>query len=184
MFKYHLVQRPCNKQGHLPRDQVAQTPIQSNLDRFKEWGIYRESTGFLFFPLHIKHLTVNYSGSCRKTSDIPMMVQDRLLNMVGQVFGLLLWVKVRVKKERKRGLEEIRMVSWVPDESLFLAAHLFTLFWRNRFCIEACFASSLLYISLHFFELFLTPHWHCTKGKWQGNPETPKEARGSFPGGN
>lgn len=66
---------------------------------------------------------MKYSGSCWKTSDIPMMVQDRLLNMVGQVFGLL-W-EVRVKKERKMGLEEIRMVSWAPDESLFLAAHLF-----------------------------------------------------------
>lgn len=66
---------------------------------------------------------MNYRGSCWKISDIPVVVQDRLFNIVGHVFGLL-W-EVRVKKERKRGLEEIRMVSWAPDENLFLAAHLF-----------------------------------------------------------
>ena len=31
IFKAHLVQYPCNKQGHLPRDQVAQSPVQPHL---------------------------------------------------------------------------------------------------------------------------------------------------------
>jgi len=36
-FKGHLVQPPCNEQGHLPLDQVAQSPIQPDLVRFKQW---------------------------------------------------------------------------------------------------------------------------------------------------
>ena len=42
-FKRHLVQPPCNDQGHLPLDQVAQSPVQSDLECFQGWGIYHLS---------------------------------------------------------------------------------------------------------------------------------------------
>ncbi|KAK4822534.1 hypothetical protein QYF61_015540 [Mycteria americana] len=42
-FKGHLVQPPCNKQGHLQLDQVAQSPVQPDTERFQGWGIYHLS---------------------------------------------------------------------------------------------------------------------------------------------
>jgi len=42
-IKGHLVQPPCNGQGHLPLDQVAQSPVQPNLECFYEWGNYHLS---------------------------------------------------------------------------------------------------------------------------------------------
>ena len=42
-FKDHLVQLPCNEQGHLQLDRVAQTPVQPDLECFQGWGIYRLS---------------------------------------------------------------------------------------------------------------------------------------------
>jgi len=38
--KGHPVQPPWNKQGHLQLDQVAQSPVQPNLECFQGWGIY------------------------------------------------------------------------------------------------------------------------------------------------
>jgi len=34
-FKGHLAQHPDSEQGHLPLDQVAQSPIQPDLERFQ-----------------------------------------------------------------------------------------------------------------------------------------------------
>ena len=42
-FKGHLVQPPCNEQGHLQLDQVAQSPVQPDLECFQGWGIYHLS---------------------------------------------------------------------------------------------------------------------------------------------
>jgi len=42
-FKGHLVQPPCSGQGHLPLDQVAQSPVQPDLECFQGWGIYHLS---------------------------------------------------------------------------------------------------------------------------------------------
>jgi len=42
-FTGHLVQLPCNKQGYLQLDQVAQTPIQPDLERLQGWGNIIES---------------------------------------------------------------------------------------------------------------------------------------------
>ena len=39
-FKSLLVHPPCSKQGHLPLDQVDQSPIQPGLECFQGWGIY------------------------------------------------------------------------------------------------------------------------------------------------
>ncbi|KAK4811229.1 hypothetical protein QYF61_022126, partial [Mycteria americana] len=39
-FKGHLVQPPCNEQGHLQLDQAAQNPVQPGLECFQGWGIY------------------------------------------------------------------------------------------------------------------------------------------------
>jgi len=38
-FDSHLVQPPCNKQRHLQLDQVAQGPIQPDLECFQGWDI-------------------------------------------------------------------------------------------------------------------------------------------------
>ena len=38
--KGHLVQPPCNEQGHLQLDQVAQSPVQPGVECFQGWGIY------------------------------------------------------------------------------------------------------------------------------------------------
>ena len=38
-IKGHLVQRPCNDQGHLQLDQVSQSPLQPDLECFQGWGI-------------------------------------------------------------------------------------------------------------------------------------------------
>jgi len=34
-FQGHLVQPPCNEQGHLYPDQIAQRPVQLDLERFQ-----------------------------------------------------------------------------------------------------------------------------------------------------
>jgi len=46
-FRGHLVQPPCNEQGHLQPDQVAQSPVQPGLECFQGWGIDHLSE-FLF----------------------------------------------------------------------------------------------------------------------------------------
>ena len=42
-FKGHLVQPPCNEQGQLPSDQVAESPVQPDSESFQRWGIYHLS---------------------------------------------------------------------------------------------------------------------------------------------
>jgi len=42
-FKGHLIETPCNEQGHLQLDHVAQSPIQPGLECFQGWGIYHHS---------------------------------------------------------------------------------------------------------------------------------------------
>jgi len=37
-FKVHLVQPPCNEQGYLQPDHVAQSPVQPHLDYFQGLG--------------------------------------------------------------------------------------------------------------------------------------------------
>ena len=39
----HLVQPPWSEQGHLQLDQVAQSPVQPDLECFRGWGIYHLS---------------------------------------------------------------------------------------------------------------------------------------------
>jgi len=39
-FKGHLDKAPHSEQGHLQLDQVAQSPIQPDLECFQGWGIY------------------------------------------------------------------------------------------------------------------------------------------------
>ena len=55
-FKGHLVQPPCHEQGHLQRDQVAQRPVQPDLECFQGWGIYNLSGQpvLVFHHLHCK----------------------------------------------------------------------------------------------------------------------------------
>jgi len=39
IFKGHLVQPLCNEQGHVQLDQVAQSPMQPDLEQFQGEGI-------------------------------------------------------------------------------------------------------------------------------------------------
>ena len=39
-FKGHLVQPRCSEQGHLQLDQVAQSPVQPDLECFQGWGLH------------------------------------------------------------------------------------------------------------------------------------------------
>ncbi|NWR13930.1 ACOT5 thioesterase, partial [Emberiza fucata] len=54
-LKCHIVQPPCNKQGHLQLDQIAQSRIQPGLGCFQAWDIHRLSgqpgTAILIFVL-------------------------------------------------------------------------------------------------------------------------------------
>jgi len=42
-LKVNWFQTTCNEQGHLALDQVAQSPIQPDLECFQGWGIYHLS---------------------------------------------------------------------------------------------------------------------------------------------
>jgi len=42
-FKGHLVQPPCNEQGHLQLDEVVQSLVQPSPECFQGWGIYHLS---------------------------------------------------------------------------------------------------------------------------------------------
>jgi len=55
-FKSHLVQQPCNEQGHHLLDQVAWSPVQPHLECFQGWGIYHLSRKFVpvFYHPHCK----------------------------------------------------------------------------------------------------------------------------------
>ena len=39
MLKGHLVQPPCNEQGHLPLDHFAYYPVQPHLQCYQGWAI-------------------------------------------------------------------------------------------------------------------------------------------------
>ena len=55
-FKDHIVQPPCSAQGHL-LDQVAQNPIQPELECFQGWGLHYLSG---------QHLPVFHHPHCKK----------------------------------------------------------------------------------------------------------------------
>jgi len=51
-FKAHCVQSPCHGQKYLSLDQVAQSPIQPELEYFQGWGIYHLSGQPVPVPHH------------------------------------------------------------------------------------------------------------------------------------
>ena len=51
-FKVHLVQLPCNEQGHPQLDQVAQGLIQPRLESLQGWGIHHTSGQPVPVPPH------------------------------------------------------------------------------------------------------------------------------------
>ena len=51
-FKGHLVQLPCNEQGHLQLDQIAQSPIQPDTECLQGW-VHPPPLGNLFQCLTI-----------------------------------------------------------------------------------------------------------------------------------
>jgi len=62
-FKGHLAQPRCNEQGHLQLDQVAQSPIQPDLECFQGWDICPTSLGNLcqdFTTLIVKKIASLY----------------------------------------------------------------------------------------------------------------------------
>lgn len=59
MFKDHLVQSPCNEQGHVQPDQVAQSPVHPDVEYLQAWGIFYISLsnlGHCFNILLIKNI--------------------------------------------------------------------------------------------------------------------------------
>jgi len=52
VFKGHLVQLPCNEQGHPELDQVAQILIKPHLECFLGWGIHHTSQQPVPVPHH------------------------------------------------------------------------------------------------------------------------------------
>jgi len=42
-FRGHVVQPPCSEQGHLPLDQVPQSPVQPDLESLQGWGLHHLS---------------------------------------------------------------------------------------------------------------------------------------------
>jgi len=50
-LKHHLVPSPCHGQGHLPPDQVAQSPLQPGLDHLHGWSIH----SFCGQPVPVPH---------------------------------------------------------------------------------------------------------------------------------
>ena len=53
-LKSHLVQLPCNEQGHLQLHQVAQSPIQPDIECLQGWGIHHLSGQ----PVPVPHFIV------------------------------------------------------------------------------------------------------------------------------
>jgi len=51
-FKGHLVQLPCDEQGHLRLDQVSQSPVHPGLECLQEGGIYHLSGQPVPLPHH------------------------------------------------------------------------------------------------------------------------------------
>jgi len=51
-FKGRLVQTPCNEQGHLPLDQVAQSLVQPDLECLSGWDIHHLSGQSVPVPHH------------------------------------------------------------------------------------------------------------------------------------
>ena len=56
-LKITWIQPPCHEQGHLPLDQVAQSPIQPGLQHFQGGGIHSFSG---------QHLSVPYNTHSKK----------------------------------------------------------------------------------------------------------------------
>jgi len=61
-FKGHLVQLPCSEQGHSQLDQVAQSPVQPDLELHQRQGIHHLSgqTISVLHYLYNKKLSLNY----------------------------------------------------------------------------------------------------------------------------
>ena len=60
-FKDPIVQLPCNEQGHLQLDEVAQCPVQPDLECLWAWGIHHLSGQPVPVPHH---------PYCEKTSSL------------------------------------------------------------------------------------------------------------------
>ena len=60
-IKGHLLQLPCHEQGHLPLDQVAQNPIQPDLECFLVTGSGTQTED------HWPQLTNHQPKPCRRT---------------------------------------------------------------------------------------------------------------------
>ncbi|KAK4831083.1 hypothetical protein QYF61_015281 [Mycteria americana] len=64
------IQPTCNEQGHLQLDQVAQSPVQLDLECFQGWGIYHPSGQ----PVPVFHHPHILKG-CNKVSPEPSLLQ-------------------------------------------------------------------------------------------------------------
>ena len=77
--KGHLVQAPCNKQGHLQQDQVAQSPIQPDLEWFHADSTNSLGNLFQCFTLIIKNFflicSLNLPSFSLKPSSLVLSLQ-------------------------------------------------------------------------------------------------------------
>lgn len=62
-FRGHIVQAPCNEQGHLRPDQIVQSPVQPDLGCFQRWGICH-FTGQPVPVSHVLNIKNSFQVSC------------------------------------------------------------------------------------------------------------------------
>lgn len=68
IFKDHLVQSPCNDQGHFQRGWVAHSLVQPDFDCLQEWGIHSLS-GQHAPAFHHSHCYSLSSSGCAENND-------------------------------------------------------------------------------------------------------------------
>jgi len=90
-FKGHLVQTPCNEQGHLQLDQVAWSPVQPGCDCFQGWGIHHLSGQHVpvFHQAHCKNFLPYISLNLPSFSFKPLplvLLQQALLKTLSPSF--------------------------------------------------------------------------------------------------
>jgi len=67
-LRVHLVQFSCNEQGHPQLSQVAQSPVQPDLEHLQGWGSSTTSLGNLFQCLTI---LIVKNSSCKQQATFP-----------------------------------------------------------------------------------------------------------------
>ena len=99
-LKGHLDQPPCNEQGHLQLDQVAQSPVQPDLECFREWGIYHLSRQLapVFHHPHCKKFLPYNSSDIKFNTHSSLKSENFCFFSFPFFFCCLNWVLVEYKQ--------------------------------------------------------------------------------------